>query len=267
MVGWLVGLACAARGGDVTPAAQVASAVGGANAVEVPAWAIGGWTYFTVDGRPGGFVSTLGVATMDGRGPWVELLSAGPADQVARALAGAWGAGQIEFVGAPALERLDGGGRAFTGTFRAPPSQGLQTLRVEARPGAAATFVAGEVTSGDRVADLLAQIASSTGPSRVRMVRELGASGDRRATAPIAALLQDRWVDLRKASASALSTLGDPAAAAPLGAALLAETDAFAAVEQIAALRRIGTEEARTALSTAAQNHADPGIRARAAGP
>jgi hypothetical protein len=260
-------MACAAPGVDLSPGERVASAVGGSAAVEVPAWALGGWSYFTVDGRPGGFVSSTGVATMDGRGPWVALLSAGPPEQVARALAGAWGEGRIQFVGTPTLELLDGTGRAFTGTFRAPPSQALQTLRVEARPDVPATLVASPATSGDRVADLLAQVTSTTGPSRVRLVRELGGSGDARAVPVLAGLLLDRWADLRKASATALGTLADPSAVAPLAAALGAERDVFVAIEQIAALRRIGGDAATAALAGVASAHPDAAIRARAAAP
>ncbi len=260
-------IACAgARGGDMNAGERVASALGGGAPMELPAYAIGGWQYFQVDGRPGGFVSSTGVATLAGQGPWVEVLSAGPPADVARALAGAWGEGRIEFVQPPTLALLDGTGRVFEGVFRAPPSTALQRLRVEARPGVPVVFLTSPAEDGtDRVVTLISQIGSSSGPSRARLVRELGATGDRRGTAAIVPLLTDRWADLRKAAAVALGAIGDSAAVGPLGESLLAERDAFVAADQVGALRKIGGTEAKAVLAGAGASHSDGGIRAAAA--
>src|SRR5688572_16646571 len=88
--------------------------------VEVPAWAIGPFRYFTVDGQPGGYADPEGsVAWADGRGAWDVLLLADRPEVVAAGLAGALGAGMIRPLDLQAPE-LQGRPPAEVGQVHAP---------------------------------------------------------------------------------------------------------------------------------------------------
>ncbi|HEV8311007.1 MAG TPA: HEAT repeat domain-containing protein [Methylomirabilota bacterium] len=272
------------QGEALTPDAKVAQAARGRRAVEVPAWAVGPWRYYTVDGRPGGYATPDSLAMMDGSGDWATLLVAADPRAVAMSLAGSAGDGMIQLVEpgaalprltdaeravitAPAAERTADGGVRFTAFYAAPPSMMVQRLEVRAPPGGKATFtrtpIARLAAAASGADDLLRRLATPD-PSRVQVVEDLAASRDPRAAGVIAPLLQDGWADLRKAAAQALAKLRDPATAPALAAALRAEKDAGVAVELCAALGATGGAEARAALQEAAERHADERVRNRA---
>ena len=259
--------------------------IGGHEATGVPAWAIGGWQYFTVDGGRGGYVSDIGVAGMDGQGDWSVLLRGEEPVRIAEGLAGAWGDGQVTWVDArtapqqlsetvraqltaPTVETSADGIVRFTAFYATPPSMAVQRLEVVAPANGPATFTttpAQQLVPAAAQADaLIERITSSYGPSRRRAVAALAATGDPRAAETIVALLSDGSADLRRAAAEALGTLADPATTPALIAALQQEADPGAAIAMSAALGATGGEGARAALLEVAQSHSSELVQNRA---
>lgn len=255
--------------------------------VEVPAWAVGSFRYFTVDGKPGGFATDTAVAWVDGRGAWDQLLLADGPGVVARGLAGALGEGRIEplTAGSPAVVALPDGVKAqvhdpsvvratdgtvrFLAFYAVPPGPNITRLEVRTGTGGKpAVFeripVDTLVPAGSEVEVWITKLATETGPSRVTLVKSLGASKDPRAVAALIPVLADKWVDARKAAATALEQLGDGGAVGPLVTAASAETDPGAGIAMVAAIAKLGGTAAKTPLATLAKDHPNELVRNRA---